>query len=49
MLTLPKRYDALSDVELEDINANTGTKKFKIVGKKVLSNGKYTFIYEFSE
>jgi len=49
MLSLPKRYEALTDAELENINENTWTKKFKITEKKVLPNGKYTFIYEFSD
>jgi len=46
MLPLPARYGALSDKDLQEIN-QTDSKQFRILEKKLLENGNYTFIYEF--
>ena len=48
ILTLPSRYGVLSDAQLQEINDAPEPKQFKIVEKKTLPNGSFTYIYEFS-
>jgi len=47
LLTLPSRYEEISDKQLQEINDRTDAKKFRITEKKELSNGHCTHIYEF--
>ena len=48
LLTLPQRYVAVTDDQIGQINESP-LKQFRIVEKKKLSNGYYTYIYEFSD
>ena len=48
LLTLPSRYGVLSEAQLQEINNTSGPKQFKIMEKKELPNGSFTYIYEFS-
>ena len=48
LLTLPQRYATVTDEQIGQINESP-CKQFKIMEKKKLSNGHYTYVYEFSE
>ena len=48
LLTLPQRYAAVSDDQIGQINESP-SKQFRIMERRKLSNGHYTYLYEFSD